>query len=633
MISRIRPIVGRAPGSSRAYLGLTQFGNRASKYAFHTDGRARISNFWIPTGGITKKPVEGEREDTNDLLVRGGFLRQAYAGIFHMLPLGLRVQDKLEKLIDKHMQSVGASKVSLSSISAQELWEQSGRLKEGSDVFRFLDRKEARFLLAPTHEEEITTLVGSLTKSYRDLPVRVYQISRKYRDEQRPRQGLLRGREFIMKDMYTFDYSPETALQTYVAVKGAYTRLFDELKIPYLVAAADSGNMGGSLSHEFHFPSAKGEDTVISCTSCDSVYNEELADGKAHSGEEGQMQTQQKPGFDTGETSGEATPAVSVGLWMSISKDKNTLLRCWFPQFTVQETPVEREVNSHAVKSIAEAADMEIDIGVENPLQQWAAHVKSNRSSGQRPRIVDLYDSRVRAFKRPPLTDTLQAAGCTVEDVDFSKLDRFPGTNDYLNVVRVHEGDRCAKCGEGVAQTHKAVELGHTFLLGTRYSDVLKATVMVDQSAITKGKDNAGPQTVPMEMGCHGIGVSRMITAVADSLADGKGLNWPRVIAPYEVIIVPGKGLEADAEKVYDALTAAVALGSPALDVILDDRDKQMGWKLGDADLIGYPVIVVVGKGWKKQETLEVQCRRLGVREDVRLEALPAFVQSLLQRL
>ncbi|PYI13863.1 prolyl-tRNA synthetase [Aspergillus violaceofuscus CBS 115571] len=635
MISCIRPIVGRAPGVPRVYLSVAQFGYRTSKNAFHTDGRTRISNFWIPTGGITKKPVEGEREDTNNLLVRGGFLRQAYAGIFHMLPLGLRVQDKLERLIDKHMQSVGASKVSLSSISSQELWEQSGRLKEGSDVFRFLDRKEARFLLAPTHEEEITTLVGSLTKSYRDLPVRVYQISRKYRDEQRPRQGLLRGREFIMKDMYTFDYSPETALQTYVAVKGAYTRLFDELKIPYLVAAADSGNMGGSLSHEFHFPSAKGEDTVISCTSCDNVYNEELADGKAYAGVDEQPQAQQKHGFDTGENSGEATPAISVGLWMSISKDKNTLLRCWFPQYTLQEALVEREVNSHAVKSIADAAGMDIDISVENPLQQWATHIKSHKSSAQRPRIVDLYDSRVRAYKRPPLTDTLEEVGCTAEDVDFSKLDRFPGTNNHLNLVRVHEGDRCAKCGEGLAQTHKAVELGHTFHLGTRYSDVLKATVMVDQSAMPKSNDNnkSGPQTVPMEMGCHGIGVSRMITAVADSLADGKGLNWPRVIAPYEVIVVPGKGLEAEAEKVYDALTVAPGSGAGALDVILDDRDKQMGWKLGDADLIGYPVIIVVGKGWKKQQTLEVQCRRLSVREDVSLEAVPAFVKSLLQRL
>ncbi|GES58987.1 prolyl-tRNA synthetase [Aspergillus terreus] len=565
-------------------------------------------------------------EDVNDLLIRGGFLRQAYSGIFHMLPLGLRVQDKLERLIDKHMRSLGASKVSLSSISSQELWEQSGRLKEGSEVFRFLDRKESRFLLAPTHEEEITTLVGSLTKSYRDLPLRVYQISRKYRDEPRPRQGLLRGREFIMKDLYTFDYSVEEALKTYGQVRAAYTRLFNELKIPYLVAVADSGNMGGNLSHEFHFPSSKGEDTVITCTSCDSVYNEELADGQSHGLENN---TTQSEGFNTGAFSAEATPTISNDIWMAISRDKRTLLRAWYPKFSMQgdsQDPVEREVNSHAVKAVASAAGVDLDLSVENPLEQWATQVKSEKAS-KRPQVLDLYDSQVRVYKRPPLSDLLQRAGCAADDIDYAMLDRFPETNNGLNLVKVHDGDKCTKCGQGHLKTHTAIELGHTFHLGTRYSEVLQACVMVDRATAGKSED----QTVPMEMGCHGIGVSRMITAVADSVADSKGLNWPRAMAPYEVIVVPTKGLEADAEKIYDVLASNPT--SP-FDTILDDRDKQMGWKLGDADLIGYPVIVVVGKRWKKQQTVEVQCRRLNnLRENVPLERLPEFVNSLLAQL
>ncbi|KAL3491171.1 hypothetical protein BJX62DRAFT_205659 [Aspergillus germanicus] len=621
MISGFRPAPGRFLRPGQTYIwNLGR--HRISRCNLHTDGRSRISNFWIPTGGINKKHVE-EKEDVNDLLVRGGFYRQAYSGVFHMLPLGLRVQEKLERLIDKHMQSLGASKVSLSSISSQELWEQSGRLKEGSEVFRFLDRKESRFLLAPTHEEEITTLVGSLTKSYRDLPLRVYQISRKYRDEPRPRQGLLRGREFIMKDLYTFDHSVEEALKTYDLVRGAYTRLFDELKLPYLTAAADSGNMGGSLSHEFHFSSAKGEDTVVSCSNCDSVYNEELADGKAHSTS---GEADSAPGFDT-----EAAPVspgarVSTGLWMAISKDKRTLLRGWYPHFTMQQgttEPVKREVNSHAVKAIASAAGIELDIGVENPLEQWAAHFKASKASSEgstkRPQVLDLYDSLVRAYKRPPLSDLLQEADCAVEDLEYLRLDTFPGTNQGLNLVKVHDGDRCPKCTQGALKTHTAVELGHTFHLGTRYSDVLAASVMID-----------GGATVPMQMGCHGIGVSRMITAVADCLVDFKGLNWPRVLAPFEVIVVPTKGLEAEAEKIYDEITSDKAT---PIDAILDDRDKQMGWKLGDADLIGYPVIVVVGKGWKKQRTVEVQCRRLGMRQEVALEELSLFVQDILRQL
>ncbi|KAF4160266.1 hypothetical protein CNMCM6936_004007 [Aspergillus lentulus] len=535
------------------------------------------------------------------------------------------------------MRSVGASKVSLSSISSQELWEQSGRLKEGSEVFRFLDRKESRFLLAPTHEEEITTLVGSLTKSYRDLPLRVYQVSRKYRDEPRPRQGLLRGREFLMKDLYTFDYSVEEALKTYNLVKAAYKNLFDELKIPYLVAAADSGNMGGSLSHEFHFPSSKGEDTVISCSNCDHVYNDELADGKAHNIEEAQNTgAGQVSGFDTGTTSTGDNPTVSVDLWMAISRDRKTLLRGWYPKFSLREAnqePVEREVNSHAVKSIATAAGVDIDLSVENPLEQWVSQVMSNKESGisssERPHVLDLYDAQVRVYKRPPLSDLLEKVNRTADEIDYSMLDRFPGTNQALNLVKVQDGDKCTKCAKGSLKTHTAVELGHTFHLGTRYSEVLQASVMIDRSL--SGGSQSKDQQVPMQMGCHGIGVSRMISAVADSLADSKGLNWPRAMAPYEVVVVPGKGLETEAEKVYDSL---VSNHTSSIDAILDDRDKPMGWKLGDADLIGYPVIVVVGKGWKKAQNLEVQCRRLdNLREDVPLDQLPSLVQSLLERL
>lgn len=614
---------------SRGRLGL---GFRIQRCHLHYDGRNRVSNFWIPTGGISKKPVEGAKEDANDLLIRGGFLRQAYSGVFHLLPLGLRVQDKLERLIDKHMRSLGASKVSLSSISSQELWEQSGRLTEGSEVFRFHDRKDTRFLLAPTHEEEITSLVGSLTTSYKSLPLRVYQISRKYRDEPRPRQGLLRGREFVMKDLYTFDYNVPEALKTYKAVKVAYTQLFDELKIPYLVAAADSGNMGGSLSHEFHFISKKGEDRVVSCSNCDHVYNEELADGKTHKFDEANEKGS-IPGFQTEETQFEGGATISTGMWMAISHDGNTLLRGWYPKYSMQNgstEPVERHVNSHAVKAIATAAGVDLDLSVENPKEKWTAHVQS-QSKSQKPRVLDLYDAQVRVYQRPPLSDLLEEVGCTAADIEYSKLDHFPGTSNQLSLVRVHDGDHCSQCADGRLTSNPAVELGHTFHLGTRYSEVLQASVSVNQ-AVLDGSAESGTKSskeviVPMQMGCHGIGVSRLISAVANRLADTKGLNWPRAIAPYDVAVVPTKGLDSVAEQIYDSLTSA------SVDTLLDDRDKGMGWKLGDADLIGYPVIIVVGKGWKKNQTLEVQCRRLGVKEDVTMDNLPTFVESILSQL
>ncbi|EQL35777.1 prolyl-tRNA synthetase [Blastomyces dermatitidis ATCC 26199] len=594
-----------------------------------------LSAFWTPTGGIAKKPGS---HDANYLLIQGGFLRQAYSGVFHMLPLGLRVQEKLERLVDKHMRTLGASKLSLSSISSQALWEKSGRLKKDSEFFKFQDRKEARFLLAPTHEEEITSLVAGAVNSYRDLPLRVYQISRKYRDEPRPRQGLLRGREFIMKDLYTFDYSPETAIKTYSAVKKAYIRLFDELRIPYMIATADSGNMGGSLSHEFHLPNPKGEDTIISCSSCGNVYNEELSDGKAYE----DLTPPANPNLDklSAGLEEQQAPAISTDMWMGISKDGNTLIRVFYPKYLIKgggSEPVERHINSHAVRTIARSAGVDLDTSVTSPMTKWQAITKEGKQAStaqlNEPTILDIYDHRVRVYDRPPLPAGHSKEVLEQLKVRFSSLHHHPGTDKKLDCISAVAGDRCSKCGEHTVQTHTAIELAHTFHLGTRYSKVLNASVAVPLTLLKDGSktDDTSTLSVPLEMGCHGIGVSRMISAVADTLADSKGLNWPRAIAPFEVIIIPDKGLEGEAERVYDDINGR-QIG--AVDVIVDDRDRNIPWKLRDADLIGYPVIIVIGKSWKTENKLEVQCRRLNnLRETVSLQDLHPFTKSLLDRL
>ena len=239
-----------------------------------TATRQRVASIWSPRPKVESDGT-GPRNATS-LLVDAGYIRQAYAGVYQLLPLGLRVLTKLEALIDKHMQSVGASKVSLSAISSQALWQASGRLSNGSEMFKFKDRTGSKWLLAPTHEEEITTLLKNEIIAEQHLPVRLYQIGRKYRDEQRPRGGLMRGREFIMKDLYTFDSTPEHAAETYRDVRHAYRNFFTELAVPFVEARADSGNMGGNLSHEFHFPDDTGEDTVITCDSCGHARNEEF---------------------------------------------------------------------------------------------------------------------------------------------------------------------------------------------------------------------------------------------------------------------------------------------------------------------------------------------------------------------
>ncbi|KAF7886502.1 uncharacterized protein EAF01_011180 [Botrytis porri] len=590
-----------------------------SKISTINDDRPRLSKFWIPTGGI----AASADEDSHAKLIRGGFLRQAHTGIFHMLPLGRRVQDKLEALIDKHMSTLGASKLALSSLSSEELWAKSGRLNSGSELFRLEDRKEARYLLAPTHEEEITELVSNSVQSYKELPVRLYQITRKYRDELRPRQGLLRSREFVMKDLYTFDYNNTSALSTYEDVRKVYHNLFDELKIPYLVAEADSGDIGGDLSHEFHFPTKIGEDHIISCSKCNYVANEELAASGLPKLNE------------TKSSQHEFRKLKKVG---GFSRDGSTLFVTWF----YSENGEEYDLNTNLIKRLLPDYDpsrklghvelsrlIDEDFMLTNTCLNKAEKIHITRVINLIDRRVPLEFSEAISRKREGPFDS------SLNKYEYSSFSQDPSTGEPLNLKRITEGDVCPKCQESTLKVEKAIELGHTFHLGTRYSKPMEATVTVPSGLVgenLKAEENE-PQRgasdqirVLMEMGCHGIGVTRMIGAVAETLADEKGLNWPRVMAPFEIVVVPGKGLNEDALRISDTLSAA------AMDPVVDDREVSIGWKMKDADLIGYPIVVLLGRKWK-EGLCEVQCRRLDVKEDIRAEDLKNFVGKLLNQL
>lgn len=558
------------------------------------------SNFWIPPLNLIES--KGRSIDSNELLVKAGYLRQAYAGIYHMLPLGLRVQSKIEALIEKHMSSLQASKLSLSSVSSQELWRQSGRLSTGSELFRFKDRKETGYLLSPTHEEEITTLVGSLVSSYRDLPIRVYQIGRKYRDEKRPRGGLLRGREFIMKDLYTFDETDENARKTYDTVRGAYRNFFDELKMDYIEAQADSGNMGGSLSHEYHLASDKGEDNILCCSQCDFARNEELVDDVAYAQEH----------LDLEELSRVKSTDVQLNELLAVSNDRMAFVKA----YSQSRTP--RQINPHAVKA-ALSESIVLDTGVENPFKTFA----SSHSFGRR--LYYIFDDSVEPAAR---------AAQLTRDYDFMRrnaletivVTRDPGSVRPLALSKRQTGDACPVCEDGCLTIKTAIEAGHTFHLGTRYSAQLGAKVALA----------SGTESVPVVMGCHGIGVSRLIAATASCLADEKGLNWPRAIAPFQVAIVPratDDSLSEAAAAVYSSITSISDFSNTPIDAIIDDRaDTPLAWKLNDADMIGYPVIVILGRAWAEQK-VEVQCRQLRVKTTIDVGEVRGVVDDLLRQL
>ncbi|KAK5199556.1 hypothetical protein LTR47_001444 [Exophiala xenobiotica] len=587
----------------------------------HTDSRQRVSDFWIPTVNVHKH--EGA-PDATQLLIRAGYLRQAYAGIFQMLPLGLRVQEKLERLIDKHMRSVRASKVSLSSLSSKTLWQQSGRWKPGSEFFAFKDRKQSEWLLAPTHEEEITTLLADLVQTRQHLPIRLYQITRKYRDEKRPRGGLLRGREFLMKDLYTFDATPQDAHATYDDIRGAYRNFLDELTVPYTEARAVSGDMGGNLSHEYHFPNGAGEDIVITCTQCDYARNEEFVSQPFYP-------PQPIKEIPSGTT--RVQPFLQEDF---LSLDRRSLIRAIAPtrsQKDLASEPHAHSISSYAVKAALNGR-LEVDTGLEDPLGQFEErlHATTQNDPSNKQSIYYLLDSRVDAESVNSLiandmTSMRSKTGATPELEFFIVSAPLQDAEGGINLLEHQAGDPCPECKTGELQLNKAIEVGHTFHLGTRYSSKLGLTV--------RSKDSKQP--VPVEMGCHGIGVSRIIAAVASCLSDAVGLNWPRAIAPFEAIIIVHKSQEEQmraAEKIYDELASSSSTaGAGAVDIILDDRQEQgLGWKLKDADMIGYPVIVVVGKAFE-QGKLEVQCRRLKVKRDVDIDSVPDVVRDLLSKL
>jgi prolyl-tRNA synthetase len=454
-----------------------------------------------------------------------------------------------------------------------------------------------------------------------------------------------------MKDLYTFDRSIPLALTTYHEVREMYSRLFDELKIPYLVAEADSGDMGGDLSHEFHFPTPKGEDHIISCHSCDYVSNEEKAivPPIARSANPVPLQN------------------MSIKNWYGISQDRSTLITVWYPSTTASGTADSAsEVNVRAVK----AAFPELDSSVEDARLMFWAQVNSSGSkkvlpeesaSTQNARIIHLVDGRIsrELSAWSDISDLVEFSGDLNERLEsttskfksisaippaVSTLFYDPETQNQLNLLRIQSGDACPRCDGGKVVVQKAIELGHTFHLGSRYTKPLGANVSIphdmcrdhesDFEFVQGSNDKRNGREVRIQMGCHGIGVSRMIGAVADTLADEKGLNWPRVMAPFEAIIVPANEEHHDAaEVVYDTLSSSQAPTQAPLDLVLDDRDKYFGWKMRDADLVGYPVVVVVGKKWSTERMCEVQCRRLKVQKDIALDELRGFVNSLLDQL
>lgn len=439
-----------------------------------------------------------------------------------------------------------------------------------------------------------------------------------------------------MKDLYTFDSTKEKALDTYENVRRAYTGFFDEFKIPYVVAEADSGDIGGDLSHEYHFPTPKGEDRIISCTSCSFAINEEeVAKGNL---DLRPRIASSKAGADSElapTPSGQAYSSDGFCSWYAISKDHHYLVEAVYPAKTgPSRTAV---IDPFLLKKLFP----ELDLGVENPMDTFIRFWKDTQAGGGNgiPTVHRIFDFRVPESQFSNSTQATTNLFSTLNLTPPIHINPSIPSASAPDLLRLETGDPCPKCFTGTLRVQTAVELGHTFFLGTRYSKPLRVTITSDPSSQLENS----PAPVPMQMGCHGIGVSRLIAAVADTLADPIGLNWPRVMAPFEVVIIPYLEHTASAMQIYDSISSDNTDGSggasPALhiknniDAVLDDRDRSFVWKLKDAELIGYPVVVLLGKRWKVSGKAEVRCRRLGVDVEPEVGEVKGLVERLLGRL
>ena len=572
-----------------------------------------MSTLFVRT--LREDPADAE-VPSHRLLVRAGYIRRAAPGIYSWLPLGLRVYRKVEQIVREEMDAIGAQELQFPALLPREPYEATGRWTDyGDGIFRLKDRKGGDYLLGPTHEEMFTLVVKDLYSSYKDLPVWLYQIQTKYRDEARPRAGLIRGREFVMKDSYSFDVSDDGLEASYAAHRQAYVNTFDRFGFDYVIVKAMSGAMGGSKSEEFLARSAVGEDTYVHCTNCDYAANVEAVavrppepvpyDGlpPAHA-----EQTPDTPTIETlvDHING-AFPRADGREWTAADTLKNIVFSVTYPDGRTEAlafgVPGDREVDTKRVETVlGEGAKFEPYTEAQFAAQPTLAkgYIGPGALGADKPAgIRYLLDPRI--VGGTPWVTGADVSGSHVLDLVAGR--DFNG-DGVVEVADVRDGDPCPTC-DGTLMTARGIEMGHIFQLGRKYAEALDLRVLDENGKL-----------VTVTMGSYGIGVSRAVPVIAEGNHDELGLIWPRAVAPAHVhLVATGK----DAAVFEAAASLAASLSEAGLDVLYDDRPKvSPGVKFKDAELVGVPTILTVGRGLV-DGNVEVKDRRSGERTDVPL--------------
>jgi prolyl-tRNA synthetase len=549
----------------------------------------RYSRLFLPT--LKESPSEAEVV-SHRLMLRAGMIRRLASGLYSYLPVGLRSLRKVERIIRQEMDSAGAQEVLLPMVQPAELWQESGRWdRYGKELLRLSDRHGRDCCLGPTHEEVITDLVRREIRSYRDLPINLYQIQTKFRDEIRPRFGLMRGREFLMKDAYSFDVDEDGLELTYQSMYRAYCRIFERCGLNYRPVEADTGSIGGHASHEFMVLADTGEDQIACCTSCQYAANIELAQVLVAKGADGDEETRaalrrvSTPGRRRVE---EVTEFVGV----TASRLVKTLILMSEAGPVAALVRGDHELNTVKLMRLLGVEELTM-ASEEAVLRLTGAPVGFAGPIGLPENLHVVADQALSSLKN-------FVAGANEADAHFvgANWTRDAPMPEFADIRLITPDDRCPKCS-GSIELKRGIEVGHVFKLGTKYSEVLRCTYLD-----AAGKDR------PMVMGCYGIGVGRTVAAAIEQNHDENGIIFPRPLAPFDVIISPvsisDKVMLDTAERLYGVL---VSMG---LDVLLDDRNERPGVKFKDADLIGVPLRVTIGKRLKEEGLVEMKARATG---------------------
>ena len=584
---------------------------------------AKLSQLFVRT--LREDPADAE-VPSHRWLVRAGYIRRAAPGVYSWLPLGLKVLEKVERIIREEMNAIGAQEVRFPALLPREPYEATGRWTDyGDNLFRVVDRKGTDMLLGPTHEEMFTLMVKDLYKSYKDLPLSLYQIQTKYRDEARPRAGLLRGREFIMKDSYSFDVDDAGLEASYQLHRTAYTRIFERLGLEFVIVSAMAGAMGGSRSEEFLAVAANGEDTFVRSPGGYTA-NVEAVRVAAPA----ELPIDNAPAMAVVETpdAGSIEAVVEIlnrdfpeRTWTGADTLKNVLFMVTEPDGTKRPLavglPGDREVDAKRLEAALEPAVAEVFgeedfkkfpdlvVGFMSPVSIDGTRVLGKESS---TKIEYLVDPRI-------VTGTHWVTGANVKDQHLSgvTMGRDFTADGILDVADVRQGDP-APDGSGPLALARGIEMGHIFQLGRKYAEALGLKVLDENGKL-----------VTVTMGSYGVGVSRAVAAVAEATSDDKGLSWPVSLAPYQVhVIATGK----DVEVFVEAQRIAEELDARGLDVLLDDRKASPGVKFADSEIMGMPIIVVVGRGLA-DGVVELRTRATGDKREVPVSGIVTEVVAL----